>query len=139
FQIIRNTIIGYLNIDRKIPITTMKRVFIVLLTYLTIVFVSSCSFNYSEDYFNDIEQVEPTADLLLNNFNNNLVITSPVNVNYDYDSGDIHRLFEIRIYIDDVEIKNTSETRGNFYIDADNLSSGNHILKIEYIFSSGSN
>jgi len=116
----------------------MKRISIVLLVGIILLFNYSCSFEFSEDSFNDIELVDPTANLSLKDFVNDIVLTAPVNVDYTYNGNNKHRLFEIKIFIDDVLIKTSGDQLGSFYIDADNLSSGNHILKIEYIFSSGS-
>lgn len=99
----------------------------------------NCNYEFSEDYFLQIDEIEPNAVIRLQEFNNNLVLQQPVTVSYEYDGNNKGRLFEVRVYIDDVQILSSSNDSGDFYIDTDSLNEGSHILKIEYMFSSGTN
>lgn len=111
----------------------------VLLLTLTVQLFVNCNYEFSEDYFLEIEQSEPNAILRLEEFSNNIILQQPVTVSYEYDGNNISRLFEVRFYIDDTQILSSANNLGDFHIDSDSLSEGSHILKVEYVFSSGTN
>ncbi|MFG6687046.1 hypothetical protein ACGK9U_10715 [Mariniflexile sp. HNIBRBA6329] len=114
----------------------MRRIIFCFLC-VTVFLFNGCAYEFSEDYYNDIKVTDPTATLALNDFNNNITLTSPVNVGYQYDGDNKHRLFNIIIYINNVQIHSDSQESGMFFIDVHNLSEGAHQLKVEYYFSSG--
>lgn len=99
--------------------------------------LTSCTFEFSEDYYKEIEITPPTAILTLSAFENNMTLSQPVNVNYLYNGDNKHRLYQIIVSIDKQEIHRDSYENGSFYIDVDNLDEGIHKLKVEYYFSSG--
>ena len=111
-----------------------------LIYYFLVVAISlfsSCSYEFSEDYYKEIEVTAPTATLSLNDFENDITLTEPVNVGYQYNGDNRHRLFGIAIYINSEQIQSNSVESGSFYIDVDNLEEGEHQIKVEYYFSSG--
>jgi len=114
----------------------MRKPIFFLLIILTSLF-SSCAYEFSEDFYKDIETSIPTATLTLNQFENEITLRAPVNVSYQYNGDNKHRLFEIIIYVDNEQIQYDSDESGTFYIDIDNLDDGEHQLKVEYYFSSG--
>ncbi len=114
---------------------TIKLLFLILNLQL----FTNCNYEFSEDYFLQIDQTEPNPVLRLEEFNSDIILLQPATVSYEYDGNNKNRLFEIRVYIDDTQILSSSNDLGTFYIDADSLNEGSHILKIEYLFSSGTN
>lgn len=114
----------------------MKKNQCIIIFFLVFLF-TSCAYEFSEDYYNDIEITPATATLSLYDFENDIVLTEPVNVSYLYDGDNKHRLYNVNISVNDIEIFNSSNESGNFYIDVDNLEEGQYELKIEFYFSSG--
>ncbi len=99
---------------------------------------TNCNYEFSEDYYKEIDQSFPIiTSLSLEDFQNNITLYSPLSVVYNYDGNNKHRLYRVSIFIDNNIIKSSSNISNEFYIDTDKLSEGNHILKIEYLFSSG--
>ena len=113
----------------------LKKTFLRALFFIIV--LSSCTFDFSEDYYKEIEITQPTASLTLSSFENNMTLTQPVNVNYLYNGANKHRLYEIDISIDNKLILSDSYENGTFYIDVNNLEETTHKLKVEYYFSSG--
>jgi len=99
---------------------------------------TNCNYEFSEDYYKEINQSFPIiTSVSLEDFQNNITIYSPLNVVYNYDGNNKHRLYKVSIFIDNNIIMSSSDISNEFYIDTDKLSEGNHVLKIEYLFSSG--
>ncbi len=108
-----------------------------LLLGVILVFISGCEYEFSEDSYRDIKQEEPVATFFLEEFENNITLYGPASVNYQYDGNNKHNLYQVNIYIDDVQIQSGGGESGDFYIESDQLEEGEHILKVEYVFSSG--
>ncbi|PKQ45667.1 hypothetical protein [Confluentibacter flavum] len=110
-----------------------------ILSIITLsIILSNCAYDFSEDSFFEVTQKTPTASISLNSLSDNQIFYVTTRVNFSYNGNNKHRLYEIKIYIDNIEIKTTTTNSGDFIIDTESLEDGNHILKIEYIFSSGS-
>jgi len=116
----------------------MKFKVIVFFIILGILTLFSCEYEFSEDSFTEITQKPPTASVNLNSLRNNHVFYVSTIINFNYNGNNKHRLYEIKIYIDETLIKTSTINSGDFNIDTESLEDGSHILKVEYIFSSGS-
>ncbi|MDD7886374.1 hypothetical protein [Flavivirga sp. 57AJ16] len=109
-----------------------------LLIFTTLIILSNCAYEFSEDSFIEVSQNPPTASISLNDLSDNQTFYVTTKIIFNYNGNNKHLLYEIKIYIDNVEIKTSSINSGDFNINTESLEDGNHILKVEYIFSSGS-
>ncbi|MFI1772616.1 hypothetical protein [Thalassobellus citreus] len=110
----------------------------ILLIFTILITLSNCNYEFSEDSFIEVSEKNPTAAINLKDLSENQIIYVSTKINFNYIGNNKHLLYEIKIYIDNVEIQTSTINTGDFIIDAESLEDGNHILKIEYIFSSGS-
>ena len=114
----------------------MKKLF-KLLPFLAIIIFSTCDYQFSEDYYKEIEVKTPTASLALLNFTDGQVYKKSTSINFKYSGNDKHRLDFIQIFIDNKLEIVTNDLSGSFFIDTQKLSEGRHNIKVEYSFSSG--
>jgi len=97
----------------------------------------SCTFEFSEDFFVEIEQTEPNALFTVFEVEDNMVITQPITARYAFNGNGRHRLYSVNISIDNQGILGTSAESGEFEINPDDLSEGEHQLTLRYQYSSG--
>ncbi len=110
-----------------------------LLLYFAAVFLLvSCEYEFAEDYFKEIEVLEPSFSFSLTNFNNGETLRKPKNVNFKYLASDRNKLYEIKFYIDGTFSQSFTNSSGTFFLDIEHLSDNNHILKVEYLFKTSS-
>lgn len=119
----------------KLPLQKFN---IFLLIFTTLIILSNCAYEFSEDSFIEISQKTPTASISLNDLSDNQTFYVPTKIIFNYNGNNKHLLYEIKIHIDNVKIKSSTINSGDFNINTESLEDGNHILKVEYIFSSGS-
>ena len=99
---------------------------------------TGCEYELSEDYYNDIDIEDPSVSLSLLNFQDGQEINDVTDINYAYSGNNVHKLYQIEIYIDDfLKVSNNADS-GSFTIDPFDLSEGQHSITINYYFSSGS-
>lgn len=103
----------------------------------TVLIFTSCKYEFAEDYFKEIEITQPTASISLLNFTNGQTFKKYTDINFKYEGDNKHRLFEIKVYINNSLINTFHTEEGSFPIDIFSLDEGSHKLKIEYYFSSG--
>lgn len=113
----------------------MKNLYPKLLLLVTIILFSSCEFKFSEDYFNEIEIIDPSISFVLPNFSNGETITKPKYIEYSFTSVK-NTLNHINFYVDNKFITQNYNEDDSFFLDITNLSQGNHTLKIEIIINS---
>lgn len=116
----------------------MKKKFIFLLLYTTIFLFTTCDYRFSEDFYNEIELTQPSVSLSLTNFTEGETLRGSKNINYNYQAPNKNRLYEIRFFVDDNFVESFTNPSGNFFLDIENLSNENHILRIEYFFKTSS-
>ena len=76
----------------------------------------SCTFEFSEDFFVEIEQTEPNALFTVFEVEDNMVITQPITARYAFNGNGRHRLYSVNISIDNQGILGTSAESGEFEI-----------------------
>lgn len=96
---------------------------------------TTCDYPFSEDYYKEIEIIDPSISFATPNFSEGETLTKPKYIEYSYGS-DNNPLNYINFYVDEQYVDQNSNNSGTFFLDIGNLSEGNHILKIELIISS---
>ncbi|SDR69550.1 hypothetical protein SAMN05216503_0460 [Polaribacter sp. KT25b] len=113
----------------------MRKIYSRLLLLASILLFSTCDYNFSEDYFNEIEITDPSISFVLPNFSKDETITKPKYIEYNY-SSDKNPLYYINFYIDAEFVSQNQNEKDTFFLDIENLSEGNHTLKIELTIKS---
>ncbi len=116
----------------------MKKNIYLLWVLFSFILFSSCEYELSEDFYNDIKVEEPLVSLSLIDFKEGELLRVSKQIEYNYRSSSKNALYEIRFHIDGNEIKTSYEPNGSFFIDIKNLEDGDHKLEIEYFFRTGS-
>jgi len=116
----------------------MKKHSYILLLFSIAILFSKCEYEFANDYYKEIEITQPTVSLSLINLNENDTLIKPRKIEYNYSAPDKNLLYQINFYVDNNAIYHHSNKTGNFTLEIKNLSNGNHILRIEYIFRLGS-
>lgn len=104
---------------------------------LLILFFSSCSFQFSEDFFTDLEDQGSNVLITIEPFEEGISLNAPRTVSYSFSSDPRHRLYSINVDIDGQGILGTQDRAGSFVVNTDALSEGEHTLRVRYQFSSG--
>lgn len=99
--------------------------------------LSSCTYDFSEDYFKEIQTNNPNVKLSLTGFSDGEKTSSSKIVKYVI-TGVTNNEFEIVVKIDETEIHRSNNKTGEFYLYVDELIDGNHKLTVEYIFPTNS-
>jgi hypothetical protein len=111
--------------------------FIFLLSFLVIY---SCAFEFSNDSYTLIDQeINPDLTLSISDFENSTILKKNRLISYSISDVKSKRLFELRFYIDDKEIFKSSNLSDSFWLYLFRYADGGHVLKVEYIYSSGTN
>jgi hypothetical protein len=113
----------------------MKKIFTPLLLLFVVALFSTCEHKFSEDYYKEIEIIDPSISFITPNFSNGETITKPKYIEYDYSSSN-NPLNYINFYVDGELITQNTNEKDDFFLDIGNLSQGNHTLKIELIINS---
>lgn len=113
----------------------MKNLYPKLLLLVTIILFSSCEFKFSEDYYNEIEVLDPSISFVLPNFSNGETLINSKYIEYNYSSTN-NPLNLINFYVNNELITQSHIEKDSFFLDISNLSDGNHTLKIELIIRS---
>lgn len=113
----------------------MKKYLSKILPFSVIIFFSTCGFEFSEDYFNEIEIIDPSISFVLPNFSTGEILTKPKYIEYNY-SSENNPLYYINFYVNDKLITQNQNENDNFFLDISNLSQGTHSLKIELYINS---
>lgn len=116
----------------------MKKNFYQFLILLSILSISGCQYDLSDDFYKNIDQTLPSVNIDFVNFSPNKVFKKYTDVEYNFTNSK-HKLYQIDFFVDDSKIATSNSRSGNFAIDAFNLNEGKHSLKIEYYISSGTN
>lgn len=95
--------------------------------------VTSCTYEFSEDYFNDIENHEPDVNISLTGFTNGEDTRSSKMVGYNF-TGVGSTDFEVLVKVDEKEIHWGHEKSGEFLLPIDELKDGNHTLSFQFAF-----
>nr|WP_286944038.1 hypothetical protein [Allomuricauda sp.] len=98
----------------------------------------SCSFEFSEDHYVELEQPLPNAMISVEPFEEGIVLASPRTVTYSFNGNGKHRLYSVNIQIDDTPILGSNDVSDSFTINTDALTEGEHVLKVTIQYSSGS-
>ncbi|MEO9571222.1 MAG: hypothetical protein ABJH82_13470 [Polaribacter sp.] len=113
----------------------MKKLYIKPLLLSILLLFSTCEYKFSEDFFNEIEIIDPSISFVLPNFSNGETLTKPKYIEYNF-SSENNPLNVINFYINNELITQSYNEKDSFFLDISNLSEGNHTLKIELIISS---
>lgn len=106
--------------------------FILLLSF-------GCEYEFSDDFFNEIELIEPSGSLSLSNFKDGDTLRDTKNIEYTYSAPDSNRLYEIQFYVNDILVDNyVEQSIGSFSLNIENLANGDHTLRVEYYFKTNS-
>jgi len=92
----------------------------------------SCEYQFSDDYFNDLEVPDNSVNITLINFSAGEVAKVSKTIRYGF-TGVVHDRFEMAVYVDGLEIYRSREANGEFNLALENLEDGNHQLTIDYI------
>lgn len=109
-----------------------------LIHFLLFSLFSSCSFQFSDDYFVELEQPESSALLTVSLLEDNMIVSQPIMSSYVFNGNNKHRLYSVNITIDNRGILGSSNTSDSFEINPDPLSEGEHEVAIKFQYSSGS-
>lgn len=104
----------------------------------TALLITSCSFDFSEDYYKEIELVEPSSNLNFRNFRNGETLSNSKVIDYNLNISGDNQLFGLSINIDNVEVSQSYTLQGSFYIGLENLEDGEHTLDFVYNLKSES-
>ena len=124
--------------QRRLLYIEIKKIVYSYLLFFSLQSVVSCNYEFSEDYFVDIEKPGPNAEIILDDFVNGTILTSSKDIFYEYEDKGIHQLDKITVFVDGRLMINRYTKTGGFNINIDTLKDGQHTLQIEYVFSSGS-
>ncbi len=116
----------------------MKFNYLKLLLFFKFILFVSCEYEFSEDYYNEIQIAEPSFSLSLTNFTDGEIIRNTKNIEYSYNATNQNELYEILFYLDDVLIESSSNSSGSILLDIENLPDNEYNLRIEYYFKTSS-
>lgn len=116
----------------------MKKILNKLLPIVIIILYSACSFEFSEDYYKEIELIEPTYSVEFENFTNRETLTDSKLISFSFKPTQGNQLFNINIFLDGNQVKSTANYTGDYFIKIDDLDDGNHTLDFQYNLKSGS-
>ena len=111
----------------------MKKITFLLISFLLL----GCTFNFSEDYYNDIELSEVDIDFNLINFVDGEELKSSKDVLFQFSSNS-HQLYNAEVYLNGERIYIGTDKNGTFELDITNIETGNHQLRVEYAYSTNS-
>ncbi|WP_179348616.1 hypothetical protein [Winogradskyella pacifica] len=109
----------------------MKLRFRYILFIVSTLFLTNCTYDFSEDSFKDIQINNPNVTIILTDFVNGEEISSSKIIPYTI-TGTGNSEFEMIVKMNDTEIYRSQETSGEFYLYVDELTDGEHNLTIEY-------
>lgn len=115
----------------------MKSEIKVMFFLVGMLFITACTFDFSEDYFKEIPTNKSNGNIKLSGFINGEKTSSSKMIQYVI-SGTGYNDFEMIVKVDEVEIYRSQERKGEFNFFVDNLVDGEHKLIIEYAFHTGS-
>ncbi|MFS4454517.1 Ig-like domain-containing protein [Maribacter sp. 2304DJ31-5] len=98
----------------------------------------SCEYQFSNDYYKEIELIEPSASLSLNNFNDGDTFRDTKDITYNYSAPSNNQLYEIQFYVDGTLVDTYTQSIGSFSLNIENLEDGEHILRVEYYYKTNS-
>jgi len=104
---------------------------------MVFVLLNACTFEFSEDYFNDIEYTPPEGGIVLLDFQSGDELSASRTILYTI-PGITNTYFEMRVLVDDQEIYNSTNPTAEFYLHIEELEDGAHDLTVEYVISSDS-
>ena len=116
----------------------MKKPYRFFMLVIILALYTACDYEFSEDYYTEIELVEPTSNLNLTNFTNGETLRNSKVINYNLNVSGDNQLFRFSIYIDNVEVSQSYTFQGSFYIELENLEDGDHTLDFVYNLKSES-
>lgn len=99
--------------------------------------VQGCTYDFSEDYYNEIEISDPSVNISLMGIANGEEVTSARDIRYSFSgtgSGDFEAVFSI----DGVEIHVSNQRTGQFSLPVYDLNDGQHKLSVDFIFPTNS-
>jgi hypothetical protein len=105
---------------------------------MVIILFSSCDFEFSEDYYKEIDVSEPNISFSLSNFTDGETLRKPKDIYFNYQASNRNSLYQIDFYVDDNFIESFTNTSDTFFLDITNLSNENHRLRVEYFFKTSS-
>lgn len=115
----------------------MKSEIKVMFFLVGMLFITGCTFDFSEDYFKEIPINKSNGNIKLSGFINGEKTSSSKMIQYVI-SGTGYNDFEMIVKVDEVEIYRSQERKGEFNFFVDDLVDGEHKLIIEYAFPTGS-
>lgn len=115
----------------------MKKRYYLSLLFLVLI---SCSYNFSEDAFQDLE-IPTTSDkaISLIDFNELDVINEETEITYRFEGAPNQSVVNTIVYLDDQEIRTDRRNNtGTFSLFPSRYKDGVHDIKVQVFFSSGS-
>ncbi|WP_108870021.1 Ig-like domain-containing protein [Aquimarina aquimarini] len=116
----------------------MKNKFLSLLSVAVVVLFLSCEYQFSDDYYKEIELEESSGSLSLINFSNGDTLRDSKNIEYNYSASSSNKLYEIQFYVNDTLVETYTEAVGSFFLAIESLADGDHTLKVKYYFKTNS-
>lgn len=104
---------------------------------ISLVLLYSCTYDFSEDSFKNIQTNNPNVNIILTGFVDGEETSSSKMVQYSI-TGVGNDEFEMIIRINGTEIYRSEKRTGKFYLFVDEIVDGEHELTIEYIFPTNS-
>lgn len=118
----------------------MKTNILKLFIFLFLTVILSCGYNFSEDNFIDIERPTIKGKIItILNFNENDIINTTTNLNYIFNNQPNQNTVDSKVFLDNERI--TSEWNSNeglFILSPSRYTDGEHTIRIEQTYSSGS-
>ncbi|MCM4162851.1 hypothetical protein DHC50_04530 [Arenibacter sp. A80] len=99
---------------------------------------SGCSYDFEVDSFYEVPEPENQASIEVENFLDGIVLTTSGVFVYKFEGNGVHDFWEVIFYIDDKPYYSKKAYWAQFPVNIEDLSEGQHILKLEYTFSSNS-
>ena len=121
----------------KLSIKKPRQILKKILYLILFIVLGSCSFNFSDDYYNDIELQEVDLNVTLTNLQKDEVLISSREILYQFPNSR-NTLYNISIYLDGVLIEDTSNNSGSFTLDLNTIEDGEHLLEVSYSYSTNS-
>ncbi|MHB0755043.1 hypothetical protein [Polaribacter sp. M15] len=116
-----------------------KKIIPYISTFILLLIVG-CSYNFSDDYFIDIER--PNTDgnsIIIDDFENNDTININRTLNYSISLKDNQHQLSSKVFLNDELIaSNTNADNLSFNLTPSRYEDGKHSIKIEFSFTSGS-
>ncbi len=107
------------------------------LLFTAVLILASCSYNFEEDFYKEINRTEPTVQINFTNFTPSEELGSSRTIGYEV-TGANERFFNINFSVDGVQIHQYHETTGEFFMNIEDLIDGERQLEVEISFASGS-